>query len=46
MAYVGMNAAEIVHNLKSPLSVIKGFVHILKTKNPELTEVEKIGQSQ
>ena len=45
MAYVGMNAAEIVHNLKSPLSVIKGFVHLLQSKQPDLREAKKIDKA-
>ncbi|NRA68477.1 MAG: hybrid sensor histidine kinase/response regulator [Pseudobacteriovorax sp.] len=42
MAFVGMNAAEIVHNLKGPLSVIKGYIFHLEKKLPESPELAKI----
>lgn len=42
MAYVGMQAGEIVHNLKNPLSIIFGYLGHLKRKHPEITEIEKL----
>lgn len=45
LATIGMNSAEIVHNLKGPLTVIKGYVSMLKNKNVEPKMVGKIDEA-
>jgi signal transduction histidine kinase len=35
MAFIGMHSAEIVHNLKNPLAIIKGYGQILQKKDPD-----------
>lgn len=42
MAFVGMHTGEIVHNLKNPLAIIKGYLFKLKSSHPDLRELEKI----
>ena len=42
MAFVGMHAGEIVHNLKNPLAVIKGYVYLLQKGKQEELAIEKI----
>lgn len=34
MAFIGMHSAEIVHNLKNPLSIMIGYLRILQKKDP------------
>ena len=45
MASVGMVAAGIVHNLKNPLTGVMGFAELLKLRNPDLIEAERIVSS-
>lgn len=45
MASVGTAAAGIVHNLRSPLSGVLGFSHILRKRFPDVQELEKIETS-
>lgn len=35
MAFIGMHSAEIVHNLKNPLSIMIGYLRILQKKDPD-----------
>lgn len=45
MASVGIAAAGIVHNLKSPLTGVLGFANLLKRKYPDIGELEIIESS-
>jgi len=45
MASVGMVAAGIVHNLRSPLTGILGFAAMLQRKQPDFSELEHIVSS-
>jgi PAS domain S-box-containing protein len=45
MASVGTVAAGIVHNLKNPLTGVMGFAELLKLKNPDLMEADRIVNS-
>jgi signal transduction histidine kinase len=43
LAYVGINTTEIIHNLKGPIAMIKGYLTLLKRtqSNDELAVIEK-----
>lgn len=45
IAYIGMHAGEIVHNLKNPLTIIKRYIYKLKTNHPNLDEITKIDEA-
>jgi len=42
MRYIGMNSAQIVHNLKNPITVINAYTKILLNKYPEEEFLTKI----
>lgn len=44
MAFLGMHVAEIVHNLKNPLTIIKASAQRLSKDFPENKLIEKIGK--
>ncbi len=42
MAFIGAHSAEIVHNLKNPLTVIQGYATLMAKDDPENKQIEKI----
>ncbi|MCB0744672.1 MAG: response regulator [Ignavibacteriae bacterium] len=42
MATIGMNVAQIIHNLNNPLSMLVGYARILQRKDPNDKYVEKL----
>lgn len=42
MAFLGMHIAEIIHNLKNPLAIIKGYAELIKMRYPYIEEISKI----
>jgi signal transduction histidine kinase len=45
LAILGCKLEGIIHNLNSPLNTIIGYAQILRNKNPELKQLEKIYQA-
>lgn len=42
LSYLGMHVAEIVHNLRNPLTLINGYIEIIARKYPNLMEAKQV----